>query len=42
MTNVKANEILYFALFGVLVGLFLPYLESGKVAFFQYASTAFF
>ncbi len=35
----RANKALYFALFGVFIGLFFSYLESGKVATF-YASTA--
>ena len=30
----RANEALYFALFSVFIGLFFPYLESGKVATF--------
>ncbi len=30
----RVNEVLYFALFGVYVGLFVPYLESSKVATF--------
>jgi hypothetical protein len=38
----KLNEALYFALFGVYVWLYFPYLESGKVAIFLYASTACF
>ncbi len=38
----KANEALYFALFGVFLGLFFPYLESGEVATIYYASTACF
>jgi hypothetical protein len=30
----RANEVVYFALFSVFIGLFFPYLESGKVATF--------